>query len=150
MEVVIAHLCASLRFGFDMIILHPLQPEVDYLSSELQGLRFGQSFFVGSHVPLRETMERKRTLLENLAGSRSAEPDANDTGVSTDVSDSAESQSFHTTMSLEDAQELVDDWAATTRTAETISHNFFRYLSAPAEDEHFRRSSRNCICHWLR
>ena len=54
--------------------------------------------------------KRKRTLLENLAGSRSAEPDANDTGVSTDVSDSAESQSFHTTMSLEDAQELVDDW----------------------------------------
>ena len=54
--------------------------------------------------------KRKRTLLENLAGSRSAEPDANDTGVSTDVSDSAESQLFHTTMSLEDAQELVDDW----------------------------------------
>ena len=54
--------------------------------------------------------KRKRTLLENLAGSRSAEPDAaNDTGVSTDA-DSAESQSFHTTMSLEDAQELVDDW----------------------------------------
>ena len=54
--------------------------------------------------------KRKRTLLENLAGSRSAEPDANDTSVSTDVSDSAESQSFHTSMSLEDAQELVDDW----------------------------------------
>ena len=45
--------------GFDMIILHPLQPEVDYLSIALQGLRFGQSFFVGSHVPLRETMEKE-------------------------------------------------------------------------------------------
>ena len=32
-----------------------------------------------------------------------------DTGVSTDVSDSAEIQLFHTNMSLEDAQELVDD-----------------------------------------
>ena len=55
--------------------------------------------------------KRKRTLLENLAGSRSAEPDANNIGVSTDMYDSAESRSFHTTMSLEDAQELVDDWA---------------------------------------
>ena len=52
---------------------------------------------------------KKRTLPENLAGSRLAEPDANDTGVSTDVSDSAESQSFHTNMSMEDAQELVND-----------------------------------------
>ena len=61
MEVAIAHLCASLRFGFDMIILHPLQPEVDHLLSELQGLRFGQSFFffLGSHVPLGETMEKE-------------------------------------------------------------------------------------------
>ena len=53
--------------------------------------------------------KRKRTLLENLAGSRSAEPDTNETGVSTDA-DSAESQSFHTTMSMEDPKEVVDDW----------------------------------------
>ena len=57
-EVAIAHLCASLRFSSDMIILHPLQLEVDYLSSELQGLPFGQSFFVGSHVSLSETVEK--------------------------------------------------------------------------------------------
>ena len=91
-------------------------------------------------------------MLEKLAASRSAEPDANDTGVSTDVSDSAESQSFHTKKSLEDAQALVDDWVMVQplEQRKQLAITFFRYLSAPAEDEHFRRSARSCICHWLR
>ena len=97
-------------------------------------------------------LKRKRTLLENLAGSRSAEPDANDTGVPTDVSDYAESQSFHTNMSLEDAQELVGDrvMVQPPEQRKQLTITLFVCLSALAEDEHFRCSSRSCIRHWLR